>query len=336
MSQHDFDISNQSFPATRSDLNNALKALASNSSGTTAPTTTYANQWFYNTSNDTLYLRNEANTAWIAIAVVDQTNSEVKLIAQAIQANDSDGLLLKTDDGTTRINIADSGTVTIDTVDINGGTIDGVTLSATTINGSGNMNIDSGTLFVDSTNNRVGVGTTTPQTNLVISDSSNGLEIYAGATVILSSYNRTSAAYIPFRVDASEVNLTVYGTTKAKVTNGGDFQFDSGYGSVATAYGCRAWVNFNGSGTVAIRDSGNVSSVTDNAAGDYSVNFTTSMPDANYSVSGMAGVPSANTAAYIHIRNVATPLTAFSARVAVLSDGGTYQDPQQACVSIFR
>ena len=48
-------------------------------------------------------------------------------------------------------------------------------------------------------------------------------------------------------------------------------------------YKCRAWVNFNGTGTVAIRASGNVSSITDNGTGDYTVNFTTAMPDANYS-----------------------------------------------------
>lgn len=48
-------------------------------------------------------------------------------------------------------------------------------------------------------------------------------------------------------------------------------------------YACRAWVNFNGTGTVAIRASGNVSSITDNGVGDYTVNFTTAMPDANYS-----------------------------------------------------
>lgn len=45
---------------------------------------------------------------------------------------------------------------------------------------------------------------------------------------------------------------------------------------------CRAWVNFNGTGTVAIRASGNVSSITDNGTGNYTVNFTTAMPDANY------------------------------------------------------
>ena len=55
----------------------------------------------------------------------------------------------------------------------------------------------------------------------------------------------------------------------------------------APVYACRAWVNFNGTGTVAIRASGNVSSITDNGVGDYTINFTTAMPDANYSGSGI-------------------------------------------------
>ena len=75
-------------------------------------------------------------------------------------------------------------------------------------------------------------------------------------------------------------NLTVSGTGSNSIA--GTFQFNSGYGSVATAYGCRAWVNFNGTGTVAIRGSGNVSSITDNGTGDYTVNFTTAFADANY------------------------------------------------------
>ena len=53
--------------------------------------------------------------------------------------------------------------------------------------------------------------------------------------------------------------------------------------SKLTGTTCKAWVNFNGTGTVAIRASYNVSSITDNGAGDYTVNFTTAMPDANYS-----------------------------------------------------
>lgn len=54
-------------------------------------------------------------------------------------------------------------------------------------------------------------------------------------------------------------------------------------------YKCRAWVNFNGTGTVAIRSSGNVSSVTDNGTGDYTVNFTSALADANYAANVTAG-----------------------------------------------
>jgi len=54
----------------------------------------------------------------------------------------------------------------------------------------------------------------------------------------------------------------------------------------APVYACRAWVNFDGTGTVSIRDSGNVSSITDNGTGEYTVNFASAMPDNDYSVSG--------------------------------------------------
>ena len=57
----------------------------------------------------------------------------------------------------------------------------------------------------------------------------------------------------------------------------------------APLYMCRAWVNFDGTGTPAIRSSGNVSSITDSAVGSYIVNFTTAMPDVNFAVAGSAG-----------------------------------------------
>ena len=67
---------------------------------------------------------------------------------------------------------------------------------------------------------------------------------------------------------------------------------------------CRAWVNFNGTGTVAIRSSFNVSSITDNGTGDYTINFTTALPDANYAVheqhsSGSAQVQGGGTTPFI-------------------------------------
>ena len=66
----------------------------------------------------------------------------------------------------------------------------------------------------------------------------------------------------------------------------------------APVFACRAWVNFNGTGTVAIRASGNVSSITDHGTGDYIVNFTTAMPDADYATL-LAGGNAAITGAYI-------------------------------------
>ena len=57
----------------------------------------------------------------------------------------------------------------------------------------------------------------------------------------------------------------------------------------APIYACRAWVNFKGTETVAIRAAGNVSSITDNGVGFYTVNFTTAMPDTNYAIVSGAG-----------------------------------------------
>ena len=61
-------------------------------------------------------------------------------------------------------------------------------------------------------------------------------------------------------------------------------------------YKVRAWVNFNGTGTVAIRASGNVTSITDNGVGNYTVNFTTALPDTNYSVVAGGAITEAATA----------------------------------------
>ena len=103
----------------------------------------------------------------------------------------------------------------------------------------------------------------------------------------------TSTGLVQSADTSGEIQLQSNGTTELTVTSTGvtvadNLLFNSGYGSAATAYGCRAWVNYNGVANT-IRASGNVSSVTDNGAGDYTVNFSTAMPDANYSIVGTGG-----------------------------------------------
>ena len=78
MSQNDLSIANQGFASFRSDLNSALQALASTNSGTSAPSTTYANQLFYDTTNNILKIRNEDNDAFISLFTLDQTNDNIE------------------------------------------------------------------------------------------------------------------------------------------------------------------------------------------------------------------------------------------------------------------
>jgi hypothetical protein len=124
------------------------------------------------------------------------------------------------------------------------------------------------------------------------------------------------------------------GTAQAKVTAAGLLQFNSGYGSVATAYGCRAWVNFDGTGTPSIRASGNVTSITDNGTGDYTVNFTTAMPDANYAIAMTTG---GTTNAYLS-RDLSdiTARTTSAFRVSTINTSISVVDPTQVNIAVFR
>jgi hypothetical protein len=125
---------------------------------------------------------------------------------------------------------------------------------------------------------------------------------------------------------ADTVDVATGGTAGLQLDSSQNLKFNSGYGSVATAYGCRAWVNFNGTGTVAIRASGNVSSITDNGTGDYTVNFTTAMPDANY-----AAIPSGGAQVFID----STYLTG-NCTIENYGLGGVKVDGSNITIAIFR
>lgn len=89
MSQHDFNIANQLTPNHRTDLNNALVALATNSSGATEPTTTYANMFWYDSSANTLKIRNEADSDWISLGYVDQSTGKFSIFDDTLVVSTS-------------------------------------------------------------------------------------------------------------------------------------------------------------------------------------------------------------------------------------------------------
>jgi hypothetical protein len=107
----------------------------------------------------------------------------------------------------------------------------------------------------------------------------------------------------------------------------------------APVYACRAWVNFNGEGVVSVIASGNVSSVTDNGVGDYTLNFATPMPNANYSISSSSTELSDGTPAPVSLRmSGTTPLLKSTSAVRV-STRSTYSavllDTTNISVQVF-
>jgi hypothetical protein len=104
----------------------------------------------------------------------------------------------------------------------------------------------------------------------------------------------------------------------------------------APSYSARAWVNFDGTSTVAIRASGNVTSITDNGTGDYTVNFTTALADVNYSVAGCAN-QDVNGWGTVEVAGVGgiTTMTTTALRIRTIGYA-TYFDPNLVCINIFR
>jgi hypothetical protein len=132
---------------------------------------------------------------------------------------------------------------------------------------------------------------------------------------------------------ADTIAFSTGGAEAMRVTSAGLLQFNSGYGSVATGFGCRSWVNFDGTGAVAIRGSGNISSITDNATGNYTVNFSTAMPDVNYSaVASIRNNPGVASGA----ENIIAMNTGSVQITAEQTNNFTSYDPSFVCVSVFR
>jgi len=127
---------------------------------------------------------------------------------------------------------------------------------------------------------------------------------------------------------------TVAGDTLEAVSLGSGNWRVTDYTTALPIITTRAWVNFNGTGTVAIRASGNVSSITDNGTGDYTINFTTAMPDANYIVH-VTAFSSGSTALFLAgASTYSQTTTAF--RLAIRNQTTTLTDAEYIFVEVKR
>ena len=104
MATHDYSIANGTGSAVRSDLNNALAAIASNNSNGTDPSTTFAYQWYADTGDGKLYIRNAANNGWVEVGTLASANLGLAPVASPTFTGTADfnsNTALKISDGTT-------------------------------------------------------------------------------------------------------------------------------------------------------------------------------------------------------------------------------------------
>jgi hypothetical protein len=188
------------------------------------------------------------------------------------------------------------------------------------------------------------VGATTANTGAFTTLSATGVTTVQAGTVSAPAITTTGDTNTGIFFPAADTIAFAEGGVEAlRITSAADLQFNSGYGSVAAAYGCRAWVNFNGTGTPAIRNDGNVTSITDNGTGDYTVNFTNSLPDINYAVvaTGVSISTGTSTPRVASVRSTTdsdgvNSLATGSVRIGVRTGAGGSADIDVISVAIFR
>ena len=142
-----------------------------------------------------------------------------------------------------------------------------------------------------------------------------------------------------FRVGSSGqlgIGGGTYGTSGQVLTSNGASAAPSWQNAGGSTGTLKAWVNFNGTGTVAIRASGNVSSITDNGTGDYTVNFTTALADANYAIGQAAEDPTNSEGyAFVGLPNAGLRTTT-QCRFKVTRLNVGPADSPAVCIAIFR
>ncbi len=166
----------------------------------------------------------------------------------------------------------------------------------------------------------------TQSANLNLNAGGSNVTVAAGDIAFVYADTTTQMDVVILRKSGAPLALADASVTAAKL--------DGGQTGSAPIYGCRAWANMNGTGTPALRASGNVTSITDHGTGEYSLNFTTAMPDANYAVIGTSSYSPAAVAAAPVICVVSQTTSAVRFIVTRYTDGAI--DTDYINIVIFR
>ena len=164
----------------------------------------------------------------------------------------------------------------------------------------------------------------------LILDGTNGVSDIDGTAATPAIRGTDANTGIFFGADT--IGFSEGGVQVGEFDSSANFKFNSGYGSVATAYGCRVWINYNASGTPAIRGSGNVTSITDHGTGEQTVNFTNALPDTNYAVVSLNSTPGGDAGDATQVNTYATT----SVRLKFFDRSGNLYDPTVVALVVFR
>jgi len=252
MSQHDFEIANQTFPSFRSDLNNALQAIVGLSSGATAPSTTFAYQLWYDSTADELKIRNAADDAWITLFTFNQGSNSVEVSGEELVDDTTPqlggDLDLNNSDitGTGNINITGSITVDGGTVKLDGnyptGTnnvaLGNTALDSVQTGGDENTAIGSNALTATTTGDQnTGVG------RVALSSNTTGSDNTAVGTGALrdntTANNNTAVGSDALKTNTTGQSNTALGTNALDANTTASNSTAIGYNALTTATGQR-------------------------------------------------------------------------------------------------
>lgn len=252
MAQADYDIaSNPSGLALRLEVNEIFKAIQTINSGATPPSSTEAGMWWGDISDpNTFYLkmRNHTNDGWVNLYAYDVATSTIRAL--------SNNKYLAEITGATGAVFLPSGTTT-------------QRPTLTSSERALRYNTDNTELEVWDGTTWDGVGGDLDINSLTDKATPNNTD-----NIVLQETGGLLKKLSWSNLKTTLDSIWVANDTRAKTALNAS--------GTAPIYACRAWVNFNGTGTVAIIGSGNVSSITDNGSGTYTINFATAMPDTNY------------------------------------------------------